>query len=233
MPNRECFVISPIGNEELDVVLDHIIRPAAKSAGIDSVIRADEIHSSGKITTDIVGHLQGADIVVAILTARNANVFYELAIRHILRKPFVHLIKEGEEIPFDLKDNRAVIYGIRVDQANKAAERLAGTITTELGKEPHQIEVPLALAQAKADLERIASKEPTSDLSRIAEVLSRLDERMSALSNRLDESLDNRSRPLMKGGLFNELSPSVLDEISHRVEHDIVSRATAEGVSAG
>jgi hypothetical protein len=47
--------------------------------------------------------LQTADLVVADLTGANPNVYYELALRHSTAKPFVHLAREGTEIPFDIR----------------------------------------------------------------------------------------------------------------------------------
>ncbi|MDA8056021.1 MAG: hypothetical protein M0Z77_10320 [Thermoplasmatales archaeon] len=51
-----------------------------------------------------------ADIVIADLTDRNPNVFYELAIAHALSKPVIHMSKKGERIPFDVNQYRYVSY---------------------------------------------------------------------------------------------------------------------------
>ena len=42
------------------------------------------------------------------LTGNNANVFYELAIRHAIRKPYVQIIQKGERIPFDVAGIRTI-----------------------------------------------------------------------------------------------------------------------------
>jgi hypothetical protein len=119
-PARICFVISPIGdlNSETynrsELVRTHIILPAARESGyaeID-VIRADQIPQPGIITSQIIQHLYADELVIADLTDRNPNVFYELAIRHATRKPVVLLIRKGEKIPFDVAPNRVIHYDL-------------------------------------------------------------------------------------------------------------------------
>lgn len=114
--NRTCFVIAPVGEPDSDVrkrsdqILKHVIQPAVKGLGFDAV-RADQISEPGIITTQVIQHIIDDPLVVADLSGRNPNVFYELAIRHALRKPYVQLIQRGERIPFDV----AAIRTIEVD----------------------------------------------------------------------------------------------------------------------
>ena len=102
-----CFVISPIGDQDSetrkrsDQVLRHVVRPAADICGYMAV-RADEIDKPGIITSQVIQHVVNDDLVVADLTESNPNVFYELAIRHALKKPLVQIIRKGEAIPFDV-----------------------------------------------------------------------------------------------------------------------------------
>jgi hypothetical protein len=111
-----CFVIAPIGEPDSeirkrsDVVLKHIIHPAVSIKSYKA-IRADQISEPGIITTQIIQHIIEDPLVMADLTGKNPNVFYELAIRHALRKPYIQLIQKGERIPFDI----AAIRTIEVD----------------------------------------------------------------------------------------------------------------------
>ena len=108
-----CFVISPIGEETSKVrlrsnlLLKHIIVPAARKCGYRT-IRADSITRPGIITSQIFRHLVKDPLVVADLSGQNPNVFYELAIRHAVRKPVVLLIKKEERIPFDVAQSRVI-----------------------------------------------------------------------------------------------------------------------------
>ena len=111
--SKDCFVISPIGEAESetrkrsDQVLRHIIRPAAEECGYRAV-RADEIDKPGIITSQVIQRVVGDSLVIADLTESNPNVFYELAIRHAIRKPLVQIIQKGKRIPFDVAGARTV-----------------------------------------------------------------------------------------------------------------------------
>src|SRR5690349_18283745 len=88
MPHT-AFVIMPIRHgeefEHYRAIYADFVRPTLEQAGY-IVTRADDIRRTGAITKDIVLRLSEADVVVADLTDLNANVFYELGIRHVLRK---------------------------------------------------------------------------------------------------------------------------------------------------
>ncbi len=113
MPEKTCFVIAPIGEAESetrkrsDQVLKHVIAPAASACGYKA-IRADQISEPGMITSQVIQHIVEDPLVIADQTDRNPNVFYELAIRHAIRKPLVQLIKKGEQIPFDVAGTRTI-----------------------------------------------------------------------------------------------------------------------------
>lgn len=89
---KSCFVISPIGEPDSDTrkradqILKHVVKPAVAECGYTAV-RADEIDKPGIITSQVIQRVVTDPLVIADLTERNPNVFYELAIRHALRKP--------------------------------------------------------------------------------------------------------------------------------------------------
>lgn len=94
MAEKKCFVIAPIGEPDSetrkrsDQILKHVISPAVQECGY-SATRADQISEPGMITSQVIQHITDDHLVVADLTERNPNVFYELAIRHGIRKPLV------------------------------------------------------------------------------------------------------------------------------------------------
>ena len=110
---KSCFVISPIGEDltetrkRADQVLKHLIRPAVESCGYKAV-RADEIDKPGLITSQVIQAVVNDDLVIADLTETNPNVFYELAVRHVIRKPLIQIIQKGERIPFDVGGMRTI-----------------------------------------------------------------------------------------------------------------------------
>jgi hypothetical protein len=122
---RSCFVVSAFGSGPEDQqrhkqVLRHLVRKVLGDRF--EVVRADEIDDEGLITNQIVEHLLEDDLVVADLTSLNPNVFYEVAVRHAVRKPIVHLITAGERIPFDVANMRAVQYSLDDPDALEAAQ---------------------------------------------------------------------------------------------------------------
>jgi hypothetical protein len=136
-----CFVISPIGEDDSDTrkrsdqVLKHIITGAVEQLGYE-VIRADKISEPGIITHQIIQHIVDAPLVIADLTERNPNVFYELALRHAIRKPLVQLIKKGELIPFDVAATRIIQFDLlNLDSVDAAkVEIIAQVKSLEAGK---------------------------------------------------------------------------------------------------
>ncbi|MBF0423292.1 MAG: DUF4071 domain-containing protein [Magnetococcales bacterium] len=110
MPNPLCFVLMPFGTKpdghggtiHFDAVYQEIIRPAILQSGLEP-LRADEEAGGGYIHRPMFERLLLCDYAVANLTGANANVFYELGIRHAMR-PFstVLLHAEGVRLPFDL-----------------------------------------------------------------------------------------------------------------------------------
>ena len=70
--------------------------------------RADESYDNPKIDVDVIKHLIEDELVIADLTDHNANVFYELAVRHSVQKPVILLIEKPQKIPFDITTYRAI-----------------------------------------------------------------------------------------------------------------------------
>tara|TARA_B100002049_G_scaffold184962_1_gene141932 strand:- start:791 stop:1735 length:945 start_codon:yes stop_codon:yes gene_type:complete len=109
-----CFYITAIGPAESDarkhsnLFLENIVEPAIRTIGLN-VVRADQIDKPGMITRQIMEYLFKARLVVADLSFSNANVFYELALRHAARLPIVQIIRFGDPIPFDINQMRTVI----------------------------------------------------------------------------------------------------------------------------
>jgi hypothetical protein len=132
MSEKKCFVITPIGKDDSEIrdhsdkLLKHIIQPIVEKLGYNEPMRADKILTPGIITMQIVEHLVNDDLVIADLTGGNPNVFYELAIRHITKKPIVQLIKKGDHIPFDVTVIRTIEFDLKdldnVEQCKKMLE---------------------------------------------------------------------------------------------------------------
>lgn len=118
---KKCFVISPIGAENSDVrshadtVFNCIIQPACVPEAGESgpsfhAERGDHKTAPGKITDQIYEDILEADLIIAVLTGANPNVYYELAIAQSAAKPVILLMEKGFDAPFDIKDQRIIYY---------------------------------------------------------------------------------------------------------------------------
>jgi len=81
---------------------------------------------------DIWSMILSAEVVVADITGRNANVFYELGIAHTLGKPVILITQTTEDIPFDLNRYRHVIYEDNADGYDKLQRGVAGALADVL-----------------------------------------------------------------------------------------------------
>jgi hypothetical protein len=115
---KSCFVISPIGppgseiREHADDVFDFIVKPAAEKAGYVPV-RADHEARPGTITEQMYDHILGDDLLIAILTGHNPNVFYEVAVAESAARSLILLIENGHAIPFDISGRRVLKYDLK------------------------------------------------------------------------------------------------------------------------
>jgi len=106
-----CFVMMPF-REPFGSYYDKIYRPAIEKTGLKSVRADDEIFGTGKIIDQIWTGINSAKVLIAELTTRNANVFYELGLAHALKKPVVLVSSNDEDVPFDLNHIRVIFYDI-------------------------------------------------------------------------------------------------------------------------
>jgi hypothetical protein len=133
MTKKTCFVIGPIGaspspeREHADTFLKYIVEPCAALAKFSYAepVRADQIALPGQITTQIVERLLNDDLVIADLTWHNANVFYELSLRHAIGKPVVQMVSGDTRLPFDVHASRTIPFSFDVREAEKAREALS------------------------------------------------------------------------------------------------------------
>ena len=95
---------------DFDQVYQQIIKPAIENAGLEC-LRADEEMTGGIIHKPMFERLILCEYAVADLTTANANVFYELGLRHAVRPwSTVLIFADGERLPFDVGLLRAMPY---------------------------------------------------------------------------------------------------------------------------
>lgn len=110
MSEEFCFVIMPF-SDNLKPVYEDAIKLAVEDAKL-RCIRVDEVSGTGNIVRRIVEHIHEARVIVADLTGRNANVFYELGIAHALGNNVIVLAQDiRADVPFDLGPYKVIQYG--------------------------------------------------------------------------------------------------------------------------
>lgn len=105
-----CFVISPFGGWN-DRYYSEIYSPAVRDAGLEPK-RADDLYRPSAIVHDIWGYVKKSRVMLADLTGKNPNVFYELGLAHAIGKPVVLLTQDIDDIPFDLRALRVIEYEV-------------------------------------------------------------------------------------------------------------------------
>jgi hypothetical protein len=137
-----CFVLMPFGQKpdgaggtiDFDAVYEEVITPAVEAAGMQP-LRADEEMEGGIIHKPMFERLILCEYAVADLTTANANVFYELGIRHAARPwSTVLLFAEKSRLPFDVAPLRAIPYKLAPGGRPAEADVVRAVITERLNK---------------------------------------------------------------------------------------------------
>jgi hypothetical protein len=129
---NHCFYACPFCEPFTTIYSDH-----CKQAAIDSgftIERADEIFGTDPIIEDIWQGINAAEVVIADVTGRNANVMYEIGIAHTVGRPVVMLTQDINDVPFDLKQYRCIIYSHTPRGCKELEDKLSGTLRFLKGK---------------------------------------------------------------------------------------------------
>ena len=103
------FVLSPFKDPFNTIYADHI-RPSIESIAGLGCLRADDIYDNRPIIEDIWRCTNEARILISELTGRNANVFYETGIAHTIGKEVILMTQSMDDVPFDLRHLRCIVY---------------------------------------------------------------------------------------------------------------------------
>lgn len=149
-----CFVLMPFKPQLAAVFSDHI-RAVCNKLNF-RCLRADDIFSNSSIIEDIWCYINSSRVLVADLTSKNTNVFYEIGIAHAIGKPVILITQNIEDIPFDLRHLRHIVYEFTPRGMEKFESDLYNTIQ-------YLIEKPvLSIEQFKYELVSSAFPEASS-----------------------------------------------------------------------
>jgi hypothetical protein len=123
---RRCFVLMPFAPKYTEVY-EQVYRPICENNNVECW-RVDEIARPGSITKDIVEGIIEADIVIADLTSKNPNVFYELGIAHSIGNKTIMTSQSKDDVPFDIASYRVIFYEQTISGSKELAKKLDSAI---------------------------------------------------------------------------------------------------------
>lgn len=184
----KCFIICPIGDpgssirEHADTLLEYILKPILQDDY--QIIRSDTMNTPGMISLQIIENIYDSDLVIADLTNHNPNVYYELAVRHAVNKPYIQLIHKDQQLPFDLKDIRTIQYDFHVKHVDDAKKKLKELLNNvgKLGEMANPISTAINFKALKPSENPIAYVIP-----QIMQTLSSIQYDLSYLKEKLNE----------------------------------------------
>lgn len=226
-----CFVIRGFGDkkdskgQDIDFERTHaeLIAPAllaCKIAGDTTV----EVVGAGQVHQDMFQLILQAELVVCDITVNNANVFYELGVRHALRKKYTVLIKgkpSGDATPFDIAGARYVTYP--VDAPQKALPDLVDAINATLARD-RETDSPVFLMMPQL---------PEADATRVTTVPPSLTEEVQLAAARGDRGWLRLLAEDVRGQPFEQSARRLIGQGQWQLEDYEVAARTWELVREG
>ncbi len=116
-PKPFVFVLMPF-DSSFDDIYKFGIKGAAQDAGAYAERIDEQIFTEG-ILDRVFNQINKADVIVADMTGRNANVFYEVGYAHALGKIVLLLTQDVSDIPFDLQHHQHTVYKGKIETLRK------------------------------------------------------------------------------------------------------------------
>lgn len=205
-PRDICFVICPFGGWH-DDYHEHIFCTAIKAVGLDPR-RADDLFRPSSIVHDIWSLVSSCKVMLADLTGKNPNVFYELGLAHAAGKPVLLVTQTMDDVPFDLRALRVITYDV---QDPSWGDQLRDNIKTglkEILQAPEGAVLPTFLLETPTDQPKVSPDE----------------HRYLALQQQIDtlrsELRTSRSSPPVKRDRRNDINPEQAKRLIASMQRD-------------
>lgn len=104
---RQVFVLTPFNSDEDDTY--QTIKAACSAAKL-SCMRGDEENATGDILRHITKKIAQSGLIIANISGRNPNVFYELGIAEAMSKKIIVVDRYSDEVPFNVAARRIVFF---------------------------------------------------------------------------------------------------------------------------
>ena len=131
-PSKHVFVLMPFKASFQQ--LWEKINVAAEAAGAQADRVDKQLYEEEDVLNRIIGQIEDADAIVAVMTGKSPNVFFEVGIAHALRKHVLLLTANPDDIPFDVSHLRHVPYKTSLFRPNTLVEpeEFTKSLTNEL-----------------------------------------------------------------------------------------------------
>ena len=143
---KDVFVIMPFSatkshsQAKWTEIFEHVFCPAVEACGYTCERAAPK---TGSLIASIVERLREARIVLADITDRNPNVFYELGVRHSLSKRTIIVCQDLNDIPSDLRGYWSLQYGLLPGEVARFREEV-GRLIYEITRSPDKSDSPVS-----------------------------------------------------------------------------------------
>ena len=163
-PKKFCFVLMPFDSE-----FDDIYKLGIKQSCFDAGAyceRVDEQIFNESILDRIYNQIAKADFVVADMTGRNPNVFYEVGYAHALGKTTILLTKNSDDIPFDLKHYPHIIYNNSISKLkDELTQRVKWCVESDTNEETNfKIDIDLYLDSDNLSGNNVVYTQPAGEI---------------------------------------------------------------------
>jgi len=130
MTSNSVFLVMSFKKEYID--LYDAYAAVCKEFGFKAV-RTDQVTSLERITPRILDGIRHSAFVIADITEKSLNVFYEIGFADGLSRPVILTAKEGTELPFDIKDT-PIVFWSTVNELKQRLQPIIAEVKARLGK---------------------------------------------------------------------------------------------------
>ena len=138
---KKCFVIMPFSKsnscskKEWTEIFRKMIKPAIEESDYDYQCFRGKL-KMGNIIKAVIDKLNTADIVIAELTDKNPNVFYELGVRHAIQDGTILIAQDMDHVPFDLRGFGVITYNWKTQDGRNIFKKEISKILKKLEDDP-------------------------------------------------------------------------------------------------
>jgi hypothetical protein len=129
-PKQFVFVLMPF-DEKFKDIYTYGIKGAAEEVGAYAERLDEQLYAEGMLDR-IFNQISKADVIVADMTGKNPNVFYEVGYAHALGKLVILLTQDSADIPFDLKHRSHIVYAGKIESLREDLKKQLGWALNEV-----------------------------------------------------------------------------------------------------